>query len=60
MQDFGSLAGCGGLLKINYNGPIFGSSKFWSNLNGRFGDPMRGMTPQILTRLPIDLKIGAN
>ena len=47
-------------LKNYSKGPIFGSSKFCSTLNGRLGDPMRGMTPLILTRLPIDLKLLAN
>ena len=54
------LSGCDGPPKNGTHGPILEFSKFWSNLNWRFGDPMQEITHQILTGHLIDLKLVAN
>ena len=55
MQKIGSIAfKCDGPLKNGTHVPIFEFSKFWSNINWRFGDPKREMTHQVLTGHPID------
>ena len=45
MQKIGSLAFK--FLKNGIQSPILKFSKFWSNLNWRFGNPTREMTHQI-------------
>ena len=63
MQEIGSLASRFWMCVPQKNGtddPIFEISKFWSNLNWRFGDPTQEMTHQILSGHPIDLKLVAN